>query len=359
MKRAMILFLALALMLAGSTALAMPVQITEGTMSISATGVEENALPEQLELESFQMDALNAQGGYVIFANNRFYNVDAETLQPLLTVMGSPAVPALGGLETLVRGSNNDEVKRLQEALTTLGYLKGAIDGDFGGATERGVKAFQADEGLEETGEADALLQLLAQSVVAEAIEVEPIVDPEVMFAPIEGRTTVDLQPVLDSGLAFSYDDMTGEGFITDGSKVSYDASGEADIDKYQLSVAFGLLTRENEDGNVDLLPAAKVSCLCVRRPVLNKLTVKAGTIALRGSAAFESLEATLSGVDSLEQGVVLLDDNMVDALAAAGEAGELKLRLTGQYNTFDFAASGAQLASLSKIGQLAQQIRG
>ena len=46
-------------------------------------------------------------------------------------------------------------------------------------------------------------------------------------------------------------------------------------------------------------------------------------------------------------------------ALAAAEEAGELKLRLTGQYNTFDFAASGAQLASLSKIGQLAQQIRG
>ena len=357
MKRAMILILALALMLAGSTALAMPVEITSGTITVPAISGED-ALEEELELDSFQLLATNDEGGYVIYADGQFYNVAAEALQPLFTAMGAPSVPALGGLDSLGRGANNDEVKRLQESLASLGYLEGTIDGDFGGGTERAIKALQADEGLEETGKADELFQLLVQSMTAQPVEANLVADPAELYAPIEGRTTVDLQPVIDSGLAFSYDDMTGEGFITDGTKISYDASGEADIDKYELSVAFGLLARENANGEVDVLPAAKVSCLCVRRPVLNELTIKAGATAYKGSAAFESLQATLSGVDSLEQGIVLLDDNMVDALAAASEAGELKLRLTGQYNTFDFVAGREQLASLSKLGQLAQQIR-
>ena len=357
MKRAMILFLALVLMLVGSTALAMPIRITSGTMTIPATSGED-ALEEKLELDSFQLLATNAEGGYVIYAEGQFYNVAAEVLQPLFASMGAPSVPALSDLNPLARGANNDDVKRLQEALASLGYLEGAVDGDFGGGTERAIKALQADEGLEQTGKADELLQLLVQSMAAQPVEVNLVVDPAEMYAQIEGRTNVDLQPVIDSGLAFSYDDMIGEGFITDGTKISYDASGVADIDKYELSVAFGLLVRQNENGEVDVLPAAKVSCLCVRRPVLNELTIKAGATAQKGSAAFESLQATLSGVDSLEQGVVLLDDSMVDALAAASEAGELKLRLTGQYNTFDFVAGKEQLASLTKIGQLAQQIR-
>lgn len=282
--------------------------------------------------------------------------MDAAVLQPLLALGGISAVSRLNSLETLEKGAKNDETKRLREALVTLGYLNGKADGDFGNGTMRAVTAFKAAEGMEETGVADELMQLLVQSMVAKVIKVDPIVDPEVLFAPIIGRTDVDLQPIMDSGLYFDYDDLVGEGFIYDGSEIQFDASGEADIDKYQLSVRFGLLTRENELGGVDLLPAAKVSCLCVRRPLLTKLTVKAGDS--RGNADFESLESTLSGVDSLESGLVLLNDSMVDALAAASEAGELKLRLTGQYNTFDFAANSARLAAVSTIGQLAQQLR-
>ena len=355
MKRTMILILVFALTLVGGTAMAMPIRLTEGTMALTAAGMDDTVETE-LELEGFQLVAMNADGGYVIYADHHFYTVQAEVLQPMLAAAGAPAVTQLGSLEPLARGAKNDATVRLQTALKTLGYLEGSADGDFGGGTERAVKAFQAAEGMEETGEADELLQLLAQSMAAKAIEVEPIVDPEVMYAAIAGRTNVDLQPIMESGLFFSYDDMVGEGFISNGSEILFDASGSSDIDKYQLSVRFGLLTREDELGSVDVLPAAKVSCLCVRRPVLGNLTVKAGTT--RGAADFESLEAKLSGVDSLESGVVLLNDNMVDALAAAEEAGELKLRLTGQYNTFDFTADGAQLASLSKIGQVARQIR-
>ena len=356
MKRVMILILTLALTLSYGTALAMPIQSPGGAIEISATARDDGE-ETTLELDSFQLVAMNADGSYVIYADNRYYDVDPAQLQAQLsTSLGSLTVYHLGALETLVSGTRNDAVMRLQVSLSALGYLEGSSDGIFGTGTENAIKAFQAAQGMEETGEADELLQLLAQSMAASPVNVELKLEPEEIYAAILGRTNVDLQPVLDSGLPFEYDDMTGEGFISDGTEIFYNASGASDIEKYRLTVRFGLLTREDELGGVDLLPAAKVTCLCIRRPVLDALTVKAG--ASRGTASFESLDATLSGVDSLESGVVLLDEKMVDALAGASDAGELKLRLTGQYNTFDFAASDAQLASLTQIGQLAQQLR-
>ena len=53
------------------------------------------------------------------------------------------------------KGAKGDEVKEIQQILADLGYLTGKVDGDFGGGTEKAVKAFQAAEGLEETGVVD------------------------------------------------------------------------------------------------------------------------------------------------------------------------------------------------------------
>jgi len=56
---------------------------------------------------------------------------------------------------TLRRGSIGDAVKALQVALIALGYDVGKntqADGKFGPATEAGVKAFQRDYGLPQTG---------------------------------------------------------------------------------------------------------------------------------------------------------------------------------------------------------------
>jgi putative chitinase len=47
------------------------------------------------------------------------------------------------------------EVKALQAQLVSLGYQVGEQDGDFGGGTRAAVLAFQADNGLETTGEVD------------------------------------------------------------------------------------------------------------------------------------------------------------------------------------------------------------
>ena len=57
-------------------------------------------------------------------------------------------------LPTLKRGSKGDAVKIVQEKLVARGYSCGAsgVDGDFGSATEKAVKAFQKDHNLKADG---------------------------------------------------------------------------------------------------------------------------------------------------------------------------------------------------------------
>ena len=48
----------------------------------------------------------------------------------------------------LKKGSNDPEVRDLQEAMKALGHDPGPIDGVFGEATEAAVKAFQQEKGI-------------------------------------------------------------------------------------------------------------------------------------------------------------------------------------------------------------------
>lgn len=70
----------------------------------------------------------------------------------------TPAPTAL----VLKRGMKSDDVSKLQQALKTLGYYSGEVDGQFGDGTGEAVKLFQAQAGLEADGLAgDATLSLL------------------------------------------------------------------------------------------------------------------------------------------------------------------------------------------------------
>ncbi len=54
---------------------------------------------------------------------------------------------------TLRKGARGDEVRALQQLLADQGYLAaGGVDGSFGGGTERALKQFQTDQGLEPDG---------------------------------------------------------------------------------------------------------------------------------------------------------------------------------------------------------------
>jgi peptidoglycan hydrolase-like protein with peptidoglycan-binding domain len=72
---------------------------------------------------------------------------------------------------TLKRGSKKPEVKDLQEALEALGFSPGKIDGVFGAATEKAVKAFQASVGIE----ADGVVGPLTWLNIDEADQSEPV----------------------------------------------------------------------------------------------------------------------------------------------------------------------------------------
>ena len=75
----------------------------------------------------------------------------------------SPAEDA-GGYIVLRRGSSGAEVQALQEALTELGFLKGAADGKFGETTEKAVIAFEQKNKYPDTGLVDANLQAFLYS---------------------------------------------------------------------------------------------------------------------------------------------------------------------------------------------------
>ncbi|MBI4402013.1 MAG: peptidoglycan-binding protein, partial [Nitrospirae bacterium] len=54
------------------------------------------------------------------------------------------------------RGSKGEEVSRIQARLKELGYYLDPIDADFGGGTEKAVKAFQRVAGLKADGKVGA-----------------------------------------------------------------------------------------------------------------------------------------------------------------------------------------------------------
>ena len=355
MKKSMLMILVLALLLMSGTAWAMPIQLTNGDMTVSAYDVRDG-VETDLTLRAFHLLGVDENGAYLIYYGQELFTVEDAKMDKLIGALYPENVPLLNGQEPLGRGDARvNEVAQLQRDLFALGYLQSSVDGDYGVGTENAVKAFQADAGLEQTGQADEVVCLLLRSLREETVQLEGEIDPQVMFAPIAGRTNVDIQPVIESGLTLVYDDMTDVGFISDGKAIEYDASGEADLDKHLLTIRFGLLTREDGEGQLEVLPVAKISCLCVRRPGLASVILKSGD--LRGNAAVGDLRMSLDGIYTVEQGLVVLNAQMVDALANAEEAGELKLRIEGTYLSFDVQVDESYLGNAARIGKVAQQL--
>ena len=344
-----------ALMLMGTAALAMPVGIDEGTMKLSCKDGDGNVT---LDVAEFQLLGMDADGQYLIYADGGYYSLlnalqgvsqaDAGRINEMADIRED-------SLQQLTRGSKGDAVRQFQEALVTLGYLDGGADGDFGGKTETAIMTLQETLGLEQTGAADARLQMLALSMTQPKLVLENQGNNEELLAAIAQKTGLDPQTIDDSGLIVSYDDITGIGFISDGSTISYTNQATGDIDQYALTFQFGLLIQDREDGTASVDPAVKVSCLCVRRPIIQEIILKSGNI--RGTASLPEVKTALNGVKTEESGIAPLTPEMVEALANAEEAGELKIRVNGQYESFDIRVDKAQLASLAKVGALAKTL--
>ena len=102
------------------------------------------------------------------------------------------------------KGSNDDEVIKIQERLAELGYYDGAIDGIFGDKTDAAFRAFQAAAGLTVDGIAGSDREVLYSDnapaakteapapVVEEEKTEEPATEQPASEAPVEETTTAE-----------------------------------------------------------------------------------------------------------------------------------------------------------------------
>ena len=99
----------------------------------------------------------------------------------LIAMMLTACISASAAFQVIQKGDKGDAVKTAQTYLIEQGFLSGKADGDFGGGTEKAVKAFQAANGLEETGIVDeATYEKLAGWDQCEHVFDAPVVTAEV-----------------------------------------------------------------------------------------------------------------------------------------------------------------------------------
>ena len=89
---------------------------------------------------------------------------------------------ALSGSDIMRRGSKGDNVRKLQRALDSLGFLEGPVDGSYGTKTEAAVRNFQFFNGISQSGVATMFTQ--AKLYGSSAI---PVWDNATSFSPVSG----------------------------------------------------------------------------------------------------------------------------------------------------------------------------
>lgn len=102
------------------------------------------------------------------------------TATPRIEVTPTPTPVPQVSYSTLRKGDEGPDVVTMQLALTELGYLNGAADGNFGTGTQTAVKKFQQDQGLDADGIAGKLTleALYEKSSVTPMPDSTPVVQP-------------------------------------------------------------------------------------------------------------------------------------------------------------------------------------
>ena len=117
----------------------------------AANGMEQTgAATAYVQAVLYSTFALNIEGETVISANTVQDEVAEDVTKP-----GAEAKTKT--TEILSSGSSGDDVLKLQERLTQLGYIS-SVTGDYDALTGRGVATFQETIGMETNGVADSML---------------------------------------------------------------------------------------------------------------------------------------------------------------------------------------------------------
>lgn len=115
---------------------------------------------------------------FVVFGATATPNAQLTPTPPIEVTPTPTPVQQTVIYTTLRRGDNGPDVVTLQQALNELGYLSGAVDGNFGTNTMTAVRKFQEDNGLD----ADGIAGRLTLEALYARSSVTPI--PDVTAAP-------------------------------------------------------------------------------------------------------------------------------------------------------------------------------
>ncbi len=112
-----------------------------------------NAIKAFQEAHKLEADGVAGKATYeILFSENALSK--GATPTPVPTETPAPAEETADAWPTLRKADSGDDVAQLQEALASLGYFTGKVDGNYGDATVAAVKAFQKANGLAEDGSA-------------------------------------------------------------------------------------------------------------------------------------------------------------------------------------------------------------
>ncbi len=132
-----------------------------------------------------------------LFGKNFVANTTTNTPTPQGTTY--PKVNSLAEINgvpsPVYPGETNEDVVKLQQALTVLGYYKNTIDGNYGKSTESAVKAFQKKRGLSSDG-------IAGQGTIATIFGVSKtkIQTSTTSQAPISTNNTIEIYTIEDIG---------------------------------------------------------------------------------------------------------------------------------------------------------------
>ena len=117
-------------------------------------------------------------------------------VRSMMAVTLPPGVTPQPTVMLLKPGVEGDEVKKLQQRLTELGYYTGLVDGQYGPGTQAAVVLFQAQHGLEDDGIAgeatrNALYAATAQQYIPTPA---PTQTPASLSKGAEGELVVQMQ---------------------------------------------------------------------------------------------------------------------------------------------------------------------
>ena len=301
--------------------------------------VIEDAL-EPSEVTDFSVWGYTEPGVLLVQIGSRQVHVARENLEALLPQLDLNSFPDVTGKETIQAGSAQDEVKGVQEALSSLGFLNGAADGIFGQGTSSAIRSFQTAHGLPDTGVADLATQLALQSAAAGTLDqlIEVIYPSEITvenrFGELADKIDADLEKYLDPSWKFSYDVFEGRGSLDPGLSVGTYAVQDPAIDRITMTMNVKVvLNRPEGEEKVELIPALTVDSRGAYRPYVQDVILQSGVDVCTVKGAV--ITGDLNGTVLTEKAYIPMTG---DAVTFIEEHETVNMRLEGKNDAYDFS---------------------